>query len=198
MLSIVPLPSQTHGPRCSFLLVPRSAKMLSIVPLLAGGGMYETGAGGSAPKHVEQFIAENHLRWDSLGEFLALAVSIEELALKSGNKTGAVLAKVGGVGALSVVVWPCHTTGQHKISWYYLQLPIEVPPPPRLLPHNPTQNFSLSPAPLPPPPTRLSHTTRHKTSRYLQLPYLLPPGSPWEGPTQPDTKLLVISSSLTS
>jgi len=62
-----------------------SAKMLSIVPLLAGGGLYETGAGGSAPKHVQQFLAEGHLRWDSLGEFLALAVSIEELAEKTGN-----------------------------------------------------------------------------------------------------------------
>jgi isocitrate dehydrogenase len=62
-----------------------SAKMLSIVPLLAGGGLYETGAGGSAPKHVQQFVAEGHLRWDSLGEFLALAVSIEELAEKTGN-----------------------------------------------------------------------------------------------------------------
>ncbi len=62
-----------------------SAKMLSIVPLLAGGGLYETGAGGSAPKHVQQFLAEGHLRWDSLGEFLALAVSIEDLAEKTGN-----------------------------------------------------------------------------------------------------------------
>ncbi|MCB9548952.1 MAG: NADP-dependent isocitrate dehydrogenase [Myxococcales bacterium] len=57
-----------------------SAKMLSIVPLMAGGGLFETGAGGSAPKHVQQFVAENHLRWDSLGEFLALAVSLEHLA----------------------------------------------------------------------------------------------------------------------
>ena len=63
-----------------------SAKMLSIVPLLAGGGLYETGAGGSAPKHVQQFLAENHLRWDSLGEFLAIGVSLEELAEKTGNK----------------------------------------------------------------------------------------------------------------
>ncbi|HZF29111.1 MAG TPA: NADP-dependent isocitrate dehydrogenase [Gammaproteobacteria bacterium] len=62
-----------------------SAKMLSIVPLLAGGGLYETGAGGSAPKHVQQFVQENYLRWDSLGEFLALAVSIEDLGTKSGN-----------------------------------------------------------------------------------------------------------------
>jgi isocitrate dehydrogenase len=62
-----------------------SAKMLSIVPLLAGGGLYETGAGGSAPKHVQQFLAENYLRWDSLGEFLALAVSIEDLGTKTGN-----------------------------------------------------------------------------------------------------------------
>lgn len=62
-----------------------SAKMLSIVPLMAGGGMYETGAGGSAPKHVQQLIEENHLRWDSLGEFLALAVSLEETGIKTNN-----------------------------------------------------------------------------------------------------------------
>jgi len=70
-----------------------SAKMLSIVPLLAGGGMYETGAGGSAPKHVQQFEKENHLRWDSLGEYLALAVSIEELARMTKNKKAEILAK---------------------------------------------------------------------------------------------------------
>ena len=69
-----------------------SAKMLSIVPLLAGGGLYETGAGGSAPKHVQQFLKEGHLRWDSLGEFLALAVSIEELAEKTGNDKARVIA----------------------------------------------------------------------------------------------------------
>jgi isocitrate dehydrogenase len=70
-----------------------SAKMLSIVPLMAGGGMYETGAGGSAPKHVKQLVEENHLRWDSLGEFLALAVSLEELGIKTGNAKAKVLAK---------------------------------------------------------------------------------------------------------
>jgi isocitrate dehydrogenase len=70
-----------------------SAKMLSIVPLLAGGGLYETGAGGSAPKHVQQFVAEGHLRWDSLGEFLALAVSIEDLAEKTANEKARVLAE---------------------------------------------------------------------------------------------------------
>ncbi|MCB9441821.1 MAG: NADP-dependent isocitrate dehydrogenase [Mycolicibacterium sp.] len=70
-----------------------SAKMLSIVPLMAGGGMYETGAGGSAPKHVKQLVEENHLRWDSLGEFLALAVSLEELGIKSGNPKAKILAK---------------------------------------------------------------------------------------------------------
>jgi len=69
-----------------------SAKMLSIVPLLAGGGLFETGAGGSAPKHVQQVLEENHLRWDSLGEFLALAVSIEDLAQKSNNEKAQVLA----------------------------------------------------------------------------------------------------------
>jgi isocitrate dehydrogenase len=70
-----------------------SAKMLSIVPLMAGGGMYETGAGGSAPKHVQQLVEENHLRWDSLGEFLALAVSLEELGIKTGNAKAKILAK---------------------------------------------------------------------------------------------------------
>jgi isocitrate dehydrogenase len=70
-----------------------SAKMLSIVPLMAGGGMFETGAGGSAPKHVKQLVEENHLRWDSLGEFLALAVSMEDLGQKTGNKKATILAK---------------------------------------------------------------------------------------------------------
>jgi len=70
-----------------------SAKMLSIVPLMAGGGMYETGAGGSAPKHVQQLVEENHLRWDSLGEFLALAVSLEDLGIKNDNAKAKVLAK---------------------------------------------------------------------------------------------------------
>ena len=76
-----------------------SAKMLSIVPLLAGGGLYETGAGGSAPKHVQQFVQENHLRWDSLGEYLAIAVSLEDLARRTGN------AKAGQLGvALNAAV----------------------------------------------------------------------------------------------
>ena len=70
-----------------------SAKMLSIVPLMAGGGMYETGAGGSAPKHVQQLVEENHLRWDSLGEFLALAVSLEDMGIKTGNERAKILAK---------------------------------------------------------------------------------------------------------
>jgi isocitrate dehydrogenase len=69
-----------------------SAKMLSIVPLLAGGGLFETGAGGSAPKHVQQFLKENHLRWDSLGEFLALAASFELLAASTGNAAAQILA----------------------------------------------------------------------------------------------------------
>ena len=70
-----------------------SAKMLSIVPLMAGGGMYETGAGGSAPKHVKQLVEENHLRWDSLGEFLALGVSLEDMGIKTGNERAKILAK---------------------------------------------------------------------------------------------------------
>merc|ERR1712167_259025 len=69
-----------------------SAKMLSVVPMLAGGGMYETGAGGSAPKHVQQFTKEGHLRWDSLGEYLALSCSIEDLARDTDNNKAKVLA----------------------------------------------------------------------------------------------------------
>jgi isocitrate dehydrogenase len=69
-----------------------SAKMLSVVPLIAGGGLFETGAGGSAPKHVQQLLEENYLRWDSLGEFLALAVSFEHLAQSTGNARAQILA----------------------------------------------------------------------------------------------------------
>lgn len=74
------------------LEVGTSAKMLSIVPLLAGGGLFETGAGGSAPKHVQQLVEENYLRWDSLGEFFALAASLEHLATTTGNARAQVLA----------------------------------------------------------------------------------------------------------
>ncbi len=70
-----------------------SARMLSIVPLMAGGGLFETGAGGSAPKHVQQFIKEGHLRWDSLGEYCALVPSLEQVAVSSGNDNAAVLAE---------------------------------------------------------------------------------------------------------
>ena len=70
-----------------------SAKMLSIVPMLTGGGMYETGAGGSAPRHVQQVIKENHLRWDSLGEFMAMTVSLEDMGIKQGNSKATILSK---------------------------------------------------------------------------------------------------------
>ncbi|GFG68398.1 NADP-dependent isocitrate dehydrogenase [Mycolicibacter senuensis] len=70
-----------------------SAKMLSIVPLMAGGGMYETGAGGSAPKHVKQLVEENHLRWDSLGEFLALGASFDDMGVKTGNRGAEILGQ---------------------------------------------------------------------------------------------------------
>ncbi|QXP70557.1 NADP-dependent isocitrate dehydrogenase [Polaribacter sp. R2A056_3_33] len=75
------------------LEVGTSAKMLSIVPLMNGGGLFETGAGGSAPKHVQQFVEENHLRWDSLGEFLALAVSLEHLGTANNNSKALILAE---------------------------------------------------------------------------------------------------------
>ena len=75
------------------LEVGTSAKMLSIVPLMNGGGLFETGAGGSAPKHVQQFVSENHLRWDSLGEFLALAVSLEHYSQVNNNIQAKVLSE---------------------------------------------------------------------------------------------------------
>ena len=80
-----------------------SAKMLSIVPLMNGGGLFETGAGGSAPKHVQQFQKENHLRWDSLGEFLALAVSIEHEAVKNDNQQARILAKALDAATISLL-----------------------------------------------------------------------------------------------
>merc|ERR1711904_248704 len=89
------------------------AKMLSIVPMLAGGGMYETGAGGSAPKHVQQFVEEGHLRWDSLGEFLALQVSFEDLGNKTNNSEALVLAETLGQ-AVSGVLNNGHSPSRKK------------------------------------------------------------------------------------
>jgi isocitrate dehydrogenase len=104
-----------------------SAKMLSIVPLMAGGGMYETGAGGSAPKHVQQLVEENHLRWDSLGEFLALAVSFEDLGLKNNNPRAKLLAKTLDAATGQLLdnnKNPSPKTGQldNRGSQYYLAL----------------------------------------------------------------------------
>jgi isocitrate dehydrogenase len=104
-----------------------SAKMLSIVPLMAGGGMYETGAGGSAPKHVQQLVEENHLRWDSLGEFLALAVSLEDLGLKTGNEKAKILAQTLDAATGKLLdnnKGPSPKTGQldNRGSQYYLAM----------------------------------------------------------------------------
>ena len=104
-----------------------SAKMLSIVPLLSGGGLYETGAGGSAPKHVQQFLSEGHLRWDSLGEFLALAVSIEDLAEQSGNDKARLLSKALNTANgryLSENKAPSRKVGEpdNRASHYYLAM----------------------------------------------------------------------------
>jgi len=104
-----------------------SAKMLSIVPLLAGGGLYETGAGGSAPKHVQQFVEEGHLRWDSLGEFLATAVSLEELGARTGNDKA---VQLGETLNEAVTKWlneargPSRKTGEidNRGSCFYLTL----------------------------------------------------------------------------
>jgi isocitrate dehydrogenase len=104
-----------------------SAKMLSIVPLMAGGGMYETGAGGSAPKHVSQLVEENHLRWDSLGEFLAIGASLEDLGNKTGNAKAKVLATTldTAVGELlDANKNPSRKTGEldNRGSQFYLAL----------------------------------------------------------------------------
>ena len=104
-----------------------SAKMLSIVPLMNGGGLFETGAGGSAPKHVQQFTAENHLRWDSLGEFLALAVSLEKYAEVTGNSKAAVLAAALDAGTGRVLTEdrsPSRKVGEldNRGSHFYLAL----------------------------------------------------------------------------
>ncbi len=104
-----------------------SAKMLSIVPLLSGGGLFETGAGGSAPKHVQQFLKENHLRWDSLGEFLALAPSLEMLAEKTDNRRAKVLADTLDRAAGRVLEEnrsPSRKTGEldNRGSHFYLAL----------------------------------------------------------------------------
>lgn len=104
-----------------------SAKMLSIVPLMAGGGMYETGAGGSAPKHVKQLVEENHLRWDSLGEFLALGACFEDLGRKTDNKSAALLGKTldSAIGMLlDNSKGPSRKTGEldNRGSQFYLAL----------------------------------------------------------------------------
>jgi len=104
-----------------------SAKMLSIVPLMAGGGLFETGAGGSAPKHVKQLIEENHLRWDSLGEFLALCASLEHTAETEGNDKAAVLAKTLDAATSKLLdngKSPSRKTGEldNRGSHYYLAL----------------------------------------------------------------------------
>jgi len=104
-----------------------SAKMLSIVPMLKGGGMYETGAGGSAPKHVQQVEQENHLRWDSLGEFMALAVSLEEMGIKESNQQAAILAKTLDLATATLLTEnksPSRRTGEldNRGSHFYLTM----------------------------------------------------------------------------
>src|SRR5262249_45422719 len=104
-----------------------SAKMLSIVPLMAGGGMYETGAGGSAPKHVHQLVEENHLRWDSLGEFLALGACFEDLGIKTDNERAKLLGKTldAAIGKLlGNNKSPSRKTGEldNRGSQFYLAL----------------------------------------------------------------------------
>jgi isocitrate dehydrogenase len=104
-----------------------SAKMLSIVPLMAGGGMYETGAGGSAPKHVHQLVEENHLRWDSLGEFLALGACFEDIGIKTGNERAKIFGKTldAAIGKLlDNNKSPSRKTGEldNRGSQFYLAL----------------------------------------------------------------------------
>ena len=109
------------------LEVGTSAKMLSIVPLMKGGGLFETGAGGSAPKHVEQLIEENHLRWDSLGEFLALEVSLEHLGKMFKNSNALILSKCLGLAIEKLLMTnksPSRKVGEldNRGSHYYLAL----------------------------------------------------------------------------
>ena len=104
-----------------------SAKMLSIVPLMAGGGLFETGAGGSAPKHVKQLVEENHLRWDSLGEFLAISASLEDLGIKQDSAKAKLLAKTLDQATselLSNGKSPSRKTGEldNRGSHFYLAL----------------------------------------------------------------------------
>jgi len=104
-----------------------SAKMYSIVPLMQGGGLYETGAGGSAPKHVQQFVAENHLRWDSLGEFLALTVSLQDVAVKTSNERARILGDALDVATAKLLLEnksPSRVTGEpdNRASHYYLAM----------------------------------------------------------------------------
>ena len=104
-----------------------SAKMLSIVPLMNGGGLFETGAGGSAPKHVQQFVEEGHLRWDSLGEFLALSVSLEDLGIKTNNPKARILSKTlneANTQFLNKDKSPSRKTGEldNRGSHFYLAL----------------------------------------------------------------------------
>ena len=109
------------------LEVGTSAKMLSIVPLMKGGRLFETGAGGSAPKHVQQLIEENHLRWDSLGEFLALEVSLNHLGTMSNNSNALVLSKYLGIAIEKLLMTnksPSRNVGEldNRGSHYYLAL----------------------------------------------------------------------------
>jgi len=104
-----------------------SAKMLSVVPLMAGGGLFETGAGGSAPKHVKQLTEENHLRWDSLGEFLALGASLEDLAIKQENNKAMILSKTLDKATADLLdngKSPSRSTGEldNRGSHFYLAL----------------------------------------------------------------------------
>jgi len=104
-----------------------SAKMLSIVPLMNGGGLFETGAGGSAPKHVEQLISENHLRWDSLGEFLALGVSLHHLGTSTNNKKAIILSKTLDIAVEKLLLnkkSPSRKNGEldNRGSHFYLAL----------------------------------------------------------------------------
>lgn len=104
-----------------------SAKMLSIVPLLKGGGLFETGAGGSAPKHVQQLVEENHLRWDSLGEFLAIGVALEDIAIKGGNQKAKILSETLDLAVEKLLdngKSPSRRTGEldNRGSHFYLAL----------------------------------------------------------------------------
>jgi hypothetical protein len=168
--ALAPCGSIAHAPRSTALasLASLARWLQSIVPLLAGGGLFETGAGGSAPKHVQQFVKENHLRWDSLGEYLALAVSLEDHAAKTGNDRAALLAKTLNEATgklLDEDKSPLRKVHSHAVDQLVAPARLEIPyllsshpiPSPLVPPHPISSRRTPSHLPPHPPPLTSHH-----------------------------------------